>query len=112
MTIQRAIVLVLIAVAIPVFLLTGCGTAEQEADAVETGTYTGTLTEVVPEETEIYVETEDGKTIELYFNEETNLVDANGDSIPFDTLSKGDRVEVDVERVGQRNDPLRVQRLE
>lgn len=90
----------------------GCGTAEQEADSVESGTYRGTLTEVVPEETEIYVETEDGRTLELYFKEETELTNSAGESIPFDSLSSGNRVRVEVERVGQRVDPVSVTLLE
>lgn len=97
-----------------VLLLVGpvaCG-GEQEADAVESGTYTGTLEEVVPEETEIYVELEDGRTIELYFSDETELTDSEGESISFETLSSGDRVRVEVEQVGQRNDPIAVTLLD
>jgi len=91
--------------------LTGCGNAEHESDVVESGMYTGTLMEVVPEEDEIYVETSDGKTIELYFKEDTQLVNAEGESISFGELSTGDRVEVEVEQVGQRNDPVLVRLL-
>lgn len=91
--------------------LTSCGEAEHESDVVESGIYTGTLMEVVPEEDEIYMETSTGETIELYFKEDTRLVNPDGDTIPFDDLSQGDRVEVEVERVGQRNDPVLVRLL-
>lgn len=94
------------------FVLVGCGGEEHEADVLDSGTYQGSLMEVKPEEKEIYVETDNGQTIELYFTEETELVNSEGNSIPFSELSTDDRVEVEVEKVGQRNDPIRVQLLE
>jgi hypothetical protein len=82
-----------------------------ETDVVESGTYAGTIQKVVPEESEIYVQTEDGKTLELYFIDETTLT-RNGTEVPFDELQEGQEVEVEVEKVGKRLDPLAVRILE
>ncbi|MEX2572637.1 MAG: hypothetical protein WD317_00010 [Balneolaceae bacterium] len=82
-----------------------------ETDVVESGTYTGTIDNVEAEETEIYVETNDGKRLELYFTETTELT-RNGETVPFSTLEEGQRVEVEVQQVGQRLDPLSVRVLE
>lgn len=80
-------------------------------DVVDSGTYQGNIKEVEPEKTEIYVETDDGKTLELYFTEETTLT-KNGENVDFSTLSEGTRVEVEVEKVGKRLDPLSVRIME
>ncbi len=76
-------------------------------DVVESGTYQGTIDEVEPEKTEIYVVTQDGKRLELYFTETTQL-SRNGEVAAFDVLEKGQNVEVTVEKVGQRLDPVSV----
>ncbi len=89
--------------------LTACGGSE--TDVVGSGTYTGTLEKVVPEESEIYVRTEDDKLLELYFIEKTTLTQA-GDTVDFSALEKGQRVEVEVEKVGKRLDPLAVRILD
>jgi cold shock protein len=80
-------------------------------DVVESGTYQGSVKKVVPEKTEIYVSTDDGKTLELYFTESTTLT-RNGETVTFDQLKEGDRVEVQVEKVGQRLDPVAVRMLD
>lgn len=80
-------------------------------DVVESGTYDGTIKEVEPEKTEIYVETEDGKTLELYFTDQTTLTQ-NGEAVDFSTLKEGQKVQVEVEKVGKRLDPLSVKILE
>ncbi len=80
-------------------------------DVVESGTYQGEIKKVVPEETEIYVETQDGKTLELYFTEETTLT-RNGETVEFSELSVGTTVEVEVEKTGKRLDPLSVKIIE
>lgn len=87
-----------------------CGGGEQ-TDTVESGTYTGTIDNVVPEETEIYVKTEDGQRLELYFTDATELV-RNGETVPFSALEEGQSVEVEVQKVGKRLDPLSVRILE
>ena len=78
-----------------------------ETDVVESGTYQGKVKKVEPEKTEIYVETADGKTLELYFTEETKLT-KNGETVEFSELAKGTPVEVEVEKVGKRLDPVSV----
>lgn len=82
-----------------------------DTDVVESGTYQGTIKEVEAEKTEIYVETEDNKTLELYFTESTTLT-RNGENVDFSSLSTGQKVEVEVEKVGQRLDPISVEILE
>lgn len=85
-------------------LFIACG---KTTDVVESGTYTGTLIEVEADKSEIYVKTEDGKTLELYFIEDTKLTQ-NGEEVPFSALEKDQTVEVEVEKVGKRLDPLTV----
>lgn len=80
-------------------------------DVVESGTYNGTISEINADEMEIYVETDSDQLLELYFTESTTLTQ-DGESIPFSDLEQGDRVEIRVERVGQRLDPVSVRRLE
>lgn len=89
--------------------LFACGGGD--TDVVESGTYQGTVKEVEPEKTEIYVETQDNKTLELYFTENTSLT-RNGETVDFSELSTGQRVEVEVKKVGQRLDPVSVEILE
>jgi len=95
----------LLAVLLLTATLSGCGGG---IDVVEEGTYTGTVTEVVPAEREIYVTLEDGAKLELYFNEETELVQ-DGESVEFSALQAGTRVRLTVTRVGNRNEPRRVE---
>lgn len=85
-----------------------CG---QSTDVVDSGTYSGTIDEVEPEKTEIYVETEDGKTLELYFTDATTLT-KDGVEAEFSELEEGQKVEVEVERIGKRLDPIAVRILE
>lgn len=91
-----------------VLLFLSCG---EGTDVVESGTYQGTIKEVEPSKSEIYVETEDDKTLELYFTEDTELT-RNGSPADFSVLEEGMRVEVDVEKEGQRLNPLAVRVLE
>ncbi|PVY39058.1 hypothetical protein [Pontibacter virosus] len=79
-------------------------------DVVESGTYQGSVKKAVPEKTEIYVQTDDNKTLELYFTDATTLT-RNGETVAFDQLQEGSRVEVQVEKVGQRLDPVAVRIL-
>ncbi|NBC59027.1 MAG: hypothetical protein GVY05_12180 [Bacteroidetes bacterium] len=85
-------------------LFMSCG---QSTDVVESGTYTGKIIEVEADKSEIYVKTEEGKTLELYFVDETKLTQ-DGQDVPFSTLKEGQNVEVKVEKVGKRLDPLSV----
>lgn len=97
--------IVLLAVLVLTATLSGCSGG---IGVVEEGTYTGTVTEAVPAEREIYVTLEDGTKLELYFNEETELVQ-DGESVEFSALESGTRVRVTVTRVGNRNEPQRVE---
>lgn len=90
----------------------GNSSAEMEnTDMVESGTYTVTADRVDPEEKEIYVETQEGKMLELYFTDQTNLT-KNGQSVSFDALQQGQQLEVQVEKKGQHLEPIAVRILE
>lgn len=88
--------------------LAACGGG---TDVVESGTYQGTIDEVEADKTEIYVKTADDKKLELYFTDQTTLT-RNGEVVEFPTLKEGMKVEVQVEKVGQRLDPIAVKILE
>lgn len=87
------------------------GCSQEKTDVVESGTYQGTIHEVEPEKTEIYVKTDDNKLLELYFTEATTLT-RNGETVAFEELKEGGKVEVQVEKTGQRLDPVAVRILE
>lgn len=84
---------------------------EESTDVVDSGTYQGTIEEVEADKSEIYVKTADDKLLELYFTETTSLT-RNGETVAFDQLQEGQQVEVEVEKVGQRLDPIAVRILE
>ncbi len=96
------------AFAVLALVFTSCG---EKTDVVESGTYQGTIKEVEPEKTEIYVETADGKTLELYFTDTTTLT-RDGNTVEFSELEEGQNVEVQVEKTGKRLDPISVIILE
>jgi len=85
-------------------LFIACG---KTTDVVESGTYTGKVIEVEADKSEIYVKTDDGKTLELYFTDETTLMQ-NGETVEFSALNVDQSVEVEVEKVGKRLDPISV----
>ncbi|SDG61509.1 hypothetical protein [Psychroflexus sediminis] len=91
-----------------ILMLTACG---GNTDVVDSGTYEGTIEEVEADKTEIYVKTLDDQTLELYFTDQTTLT-KSGEKVDFSALQKGQRVVVEVERVGKRLDPLSVKILE
>ena len=90
------------------FTVFACG---ETTDTVESGIYEGTITEVEPEKTEIYVQTNDDKTLELYFTETTELT-RGGSVVEFSELQKGQNVEVEVKKTGKRLDPVSVKILD
>ena len=90
------------------FVMNACG---EGTDVVESGTYQGVVKEVEAEKSEIYVETADNKTLELYFTEQTQLTQ-NGQTVDFSSLQEGQNVEVEVEKVGKRLDPISVNILD
>lgn len=87
-----------------ILLFFACG---ESTDVVESGTYQGTISEVEAEKDEIYVTTDDDKTLELYFTENTSLT-RGGSEVEFSELEEGQKVEVEVEKVGKRLDPISV----
>ncbi len=87
-----------------ILLFFACG---EGTDVVESGTYQGTVKEVEADKTEIYVTTDDNKTLELYFTDSTSLT-RDGVEVEFSELAEGQKVEVEVEKVGQRLDPISV----
>ena len=89
---------------IAMIFLASCG---HNVDVVESGTYDGTVAEAKADEQEIYVELDNGKTIELYFTENTTLT-KNGQEVEFSELEKGVDVEVKVEKKGKKLEPLAV----
>lgn len=91
-----------------ILLFIACG---EGTDVVESGTYQGTIKEVEAEKTEIYVTTADDKTLELYFTETTSLT-RGGSEVDFSELQEGQKVEVEVEKNGQRLDPISVKIME
>ncbi|MEG9328372.1 hypothetical protein V6B16_10545 [Salinimicrobium catena] len=90
------------------FFFISCG---ESTDVVESGTYEGTIKEVEASKTEIYVETDDNKTLELYFTDQTELT-RDGSTVDFSELEEGMRVEVEVKKEGKRLDPISVKVLE
>lgn len=106
---MKSVITKLGSLALVLMLLTACG--GESTEVVDSGTYEGTIQEVNAAESEIYVQTSDDETLELYFIEETELV-KDTTAVPFDSLANGQEVRVDVEKVGQRLDPLRVEILE
>ena len=89
-------------------VVSACGNSD---NAIESGTYTGTVDKVEAEETEIYVEADNGERLELYFTDTTKLTQ-NGKTVPFDTLQKGMKVQVEVEQTGSMLKPIAVEILE
>ncbi|MDT0295442.1 hypothetical protein ACFQ3R_02965 [Mesonia ostreae] len=88
--------------------IVACG---ESTDVVESGTYQGKVKEVEVEKTEIYVTTDDNKTLELYFTEATKLT-KNGETVDFSMLKENQKVEVTVEKTGNRLDPISVKIME
>lgn len=89
-------------------MLISCG---EKTDVVESGVYQGVIEEVEADKSEIYVKTADDKVLELYFTETTTLT-RNGDTVTFDQLAEGKKVEVEVKKEGKRLDPISVKILE
>lgn len=90
-------------------VLVGCG--GEETTVVDSGTYEGTISEVNPEETEIYVDVPNTGTLELYFTDSTRVLRDTTEA-SFEDLETGQDVSVEVEREGQRLDPVTVTILE
>jgi len=92
------------------FMLNSCG-ENKNTDVVDSGTYQGVAEGVEPGEKEIYVRTSDDKLVELYFTDETKVMTNDGEISSFDALKEGGRVEVTVEKKGNKNVPISVKIL-
>ncbi|HMB21128.1 MAG TPA: hypothetical protein VKQ10_08675 [Spirochaetota bacterium] len=101
-------ILVVLTVILAVAFVAGCGS---KTDVVESGEYTGTIKKVEADKREIYVNLEEGKLIELYFTDETELT-KNDTPAEFSELAAGQKVNVTVKRTGNRLDPTAVNILE
>jgi major membrane immunogen (membrane-anchored lipoprotein) len=86
-------------------LLAACGSS---IDVVDAGTYAGTVDKAVPDEQEIYVTLDNGKRLELYFTEQTQLM-RDDKPAQFAELSEGTPVSVTVSREGNANKPQKVE---
>ena len=91
-----------------ILLFFACGDG---TDVVDSGTYQGKIKEVEPSKTEIYVTSDDNKTLELYFTDSTSLT-RNGSDVDFSELKEGQQVEVEVEKIGKRLNPISVKIME
>lgn len=83
----------------------------EHTDVVPSGTYSGVAEKVDPDEKEIYVKTDDGKTLELYFTDNTQLLQ-NAQPAEFSALAEGQKLEVTVEKKGERLEPVTVRIIE
>lgn len=83
-----------------------CGENEK-TDIVESGTYQGVAQKVEADEREIYVKTADDKLLELYFTDSTKLT-KDGNVVPFETIKQNGKVEVQLEKKGNKLVPLAV----
>ena len=83
----------------------------RNTSVVESGAYKVTAKRVDAEEKEIYVTTEDGKILELYFSDKTKLT-RGGNDVDFGALKNGQQLEVQVEKAGSKLEPLAVAILE
>ena len=91
-----------------VVLLAACG---EETAVVDSGVYEGTISEVNAAEEEIYVDVPEAGLLELYFTDTTTLT-RGGETVPFSDLAVDQAVRVEVEKVGQRLDPVSVEIVE
>ena len=83
----------------------------RNTSVIDSGTYKVTAKKVDPDEKEIYVTTADGKTLELYFSKATKLT-RGGKDVAFDALKNGQKLEIQIEKAGNKLKPLAVAILE
>lgn len=81
-----------------IFVFVGCG---KNTDVVESGTYEGMIQEIDPSKPAIYVVTTGHLTLGLDIRDQTELT-RNGNNIDFSAFEEGQKVEVEVEKVGDR----------
>jgi hypothetical protein len=103
---MRKTLIVTMALALGGALLAGCSESETPS-----GTYTGSLQEVKPDEKEIYLKTDEGKVLELYFKDDT-VLQRGETEVPFSALQvakdAGVKVTVEVENADGELIPKKV----
>ncbi len=88
------------------------GAEIDKTNLVATGTYKGTAHKVDPGEKEIYVKTDDGKILELYLKENTEIMKGS-EKAEFSELKEGQKLEVNVEnKDGKKLHPVSVKIVE
>lgn len=87
------------------------GAAVIEKHVVAAGTYKGTAHKIDAKEKEIFFKTDDGKLLELHLKGKTELT-KEGKHVDFDSLKAGQKLEVHVEKHGERLSPLSVKIME
>ncbi len=104
--------LVLLAIILTsITILQVCGN-EKDTVLVESGSYIGIVTDVVEPAHELYVKlTNDSSLVRLNFSSETTLT-KNGETVPFGELKKDTKVEVKLERMEEKMNPISVKILE
>lgn len=85
--------------------------ADEKTDVVESGTYQATIKKVENDPKEIYVKTPDDKVLELYLKKHTVITKGTAPA-EFEALKEGQKVEVKVEKKGNKLNPLEVKILE
>lgn len=113
------ILLTALAAAIAALILAPVASAEDDdsskeirnTSVVESGTYQVTAKKVDEDEKEIYVTMQDGKVLELYFSDATKLT-WGGKEVAFGALENGQKLEVQVEKDGNKLKPIAVDILE
>lgn len=108
---MKKLIIVLSVAICGLLVFQSCGEANKKTDVVDSGTYQGVAEEVDPGEQEIYVRTADGKLLELYFTGQTALTRADGSPAEFSELTEGGNVEVQVEKTGNKLEPIAVKIL-
>ncbi len=108
---MKKLIVVLAVAVCGMLVFQSCGEANRNTDVVESGTYQGVAEEVDSGDQEIYVRTADGKLLELYFSDQTTLTRADGSPAEFNELIEGGNVEVQVEKMGNKLEPIAVKIL-
>ena len=103
--------LVLLAIILTsITILQVCG-KEKDTVLVNSGIYIGTVTDAVEHAREFYVKLNNDSLVRLNFSSETTLT-KNGETVPFGELKKDSKVEVKLERMEEKMNPISVKILE
>tara|TARA_R110002096_G_scaffold10361_3_gene40104 strand:+ start:16528 stop:16884 length:357 start_codon:yes stop_codon:yes gene_type:complete len=95
---------------ISITILQICG-KEKDTALVNSGTYIGIVTDAVEPAREFYVKLTNDSLVRLNFSSETTLT-KNGETVPFGELKEDSKVEVKLERMEEKMNPISVKILE